>query len=557
MSTINDLVMSNRMYKLIKSTAVTNSIHALVELITNSNDAYSSFADDYKKQIDLTVNYKSREIKAVDQALGVSSDNMVKFFGQVGEYTASALSRGYFSRGAKDITAIGDAKFVSIKDGLLNSLILYTNDTYITDRINVPVTDADRDTYGIKANGLNVTLKIKPTVVFILSTDKINLIHNYYSLRDIFKNINNHINVHIIDIDGKSTHNERLIYSEPEVYETPLIDLELKIEGYPTTAKFIVYKLKYPAPFDSRYESKNYGVLISDNNAIHERTNFYSVLDSHPMVTHVIGRLTCPYISELMHLYDIAPDDASNPFPVIDHSRLYGLNRSHPFTRNLLRHPFKMLQFVLQDLYDKSINDTSISGNITHIFNNVELFGSDFFKKMVDNVYGYTATNSKTSYEGYLIKNKSNITSSVEGGASYDFKRNFNKVDPQVGNVDVVAPKFVIHFTDKSNDEFPYMIYRLGNIIHLDINISDFLISKCMGRKDGVVVFTDETTANAVIIDLICEALSREVIKERESSGLSSVKSSEEIFTAMEKIKSIIIPQVYQLVHSNSLTVMH
>jgi hypothetical protein len=554
MSSITDLVMSNRMYKLIKSTAVTNSIHALVELITNSNDAYSSFADDYKKHIDITVNYKSREIKVVDQALGVSSDNMVRFFGQVGEYTASSLARGYFSRGAKDITAIGDATFVSIKDGLLNSLILYTNDTYITNKIDVPVTDKDRDTYGITANGLNVTLKIKPTVVFIINTDRINYIHTYYSLRDIFKNVNTHINVTIVDVNGTETHNKRLIYTDPEVYEKPLIDLELKIEGYPAIAKFTVYKLKNPSPFDTRYESTNYGILIADNNAIHERTTFYSILESHPMVTHVIGRLTCPYISELMHLYDTKPEDVSNPFPVIDHSRLHGLNRSHPFTKNLLRHPFKMLQFVLQDLYDKSLSDISMSGSITHIFNNVELFGSHFFTKMLTNVYGYKSTTSKTAYEGYLIKNKSNITSSVEGSSQYDFKRNFYKVDPPIGNIDIVAPKFTIHFTDKSNDEFPYMIYRIGNTIHLDINISDYLISKCIVRKDGKVSFTDAKTGNAILIDLICEALAREVIKERESAGLSTAKSSEEMFTAMEKIRSIIVPQVYQLVHSNSLT---
>lgn len=557
-----DLVMSSRLYSLIKSTAVTNVSQAFVELITNSNDAYKNVENRDSHLYKIYANYKDRYIKVVDNATGITSENMIKYFGQVGEYTASSSSRGYFSRGAKDITALGDATFTSIKDGLVNQLTLLTNDKYTLNKINVPVTDADREKYEMDENGLCVELKIKDSVLFVLETDKLYNLSHHFALRDIFEDNKNYINLHVTSTDNTVIIDERKQYIFPEIEEEPLIDVELKIEGYEgVTATFKLYKLKNPVSFEDRYDNSEHSILISDGKTIHERTTFYTALESHPMVTQVVGRLNCPYISELMHKYDLNPDDPLNPFPVVDHSRLYGLNRKHPFTRNLLRHPFKMLQFVLDDLYDKSIQETQVSDSVSHLFNNVELFGTDFFKKMLENVYGYKQTSSKSSYIGYLTKNRDNIISSGDiddttTNTQYDFKQNFNKVDPPGGDIKAEDPSFTINFTDKDYNNFSYIIYRMGNIITLDINIADYLVSKYIRRKQsgGGVEFIDEAGGNVVIIDIICEALSREVIKEREVSGLSTMSSSEEMFTSMEKIRDMILPQVYTLVKSNSIT---
>ena len=111
-----------RAYNFMKSTAITNITDALVELLTNSDDAYQKNKELFTAPylIDIEVNYDGIDsehcgsIYVRDQATGLTADSMYKCFTIVGEYNSDKKARGFFSRGAKDISALGDVIFESI-----------------------------------------------------------------------------------------------------------------------------------------------------------------------------------------------------------------------------------------------------------------------------------------------------------------------------------------------------------------------------------------------------------------------------------------------------------
>ena len=105
---------NERAYKFIRGSAVSQIIDALIELITNSDDAYDK-GKIKNKDIHIHLNYRGQLI-VTDQAIGLTSDQMRKCFLQVGNFTSTNDNRGFFSRGAKDISALGDIYFESIKD---------------------------------------------------------------------------------------------------------------------------------------------------------------------------------------------------------------------------------------------------------------------------------------------------------------------------------------------------------------------------------------------------------------------------------------------------------
>ena len=113
---------NERAYKFIRGSAVNHIIDAIVELITNSDDAYDK-GKIANKKIHIHLDYNGI-LKVTDQAIGLNGDDMKKCFLQVGNYTSQENNRGFFSRGAKDISALGDVYFESIRDNKYSKLLL-------------------------------------------------------------------------------------------------------------------------------------------------------------------------------------------------------------------------------------------------------------------------------------------------------------------------------------------------------------------------------------------------------------------------------------------------
>ena len=554
------LLFTNRLYKYIKASAIVSIVQAGVELVTNADDAYKrkSPPDEFNF-INSIVDYKDKQLIVYDQALGLTYEEMEKCFGQVGDYTSTMLSRGYFSRGAKDISAIGNVTFTAIKDGFISEVQITTSDIFVTKRKDVPVTQEDRNVTKIINNGLHVRLNVKPSIVFP-SFEEVGKLSNYYSMRDIFKNDKNKINIQVINEGGIILYNGLLKYIDPPIKKV-LVDEVYEVEGYPgVTARFVLELLENPVELEEYGSYMTNGILVSSVNAIHEVSTLYNDVRNHPYMSHIRGRLDCDHINKLMYDYDANPDDITNPFPVIDHSRLNGLDRSHPFTKALFRLPHKQLKYILQDLYNDGEFDEDFSDNLMSLFKNVELFGSNFFKEMLDNVYNYRVSDTPKII-GYLKKKAGQVLSSSED-SSYKFNEPTNLFEGD-GNVVSEDPVLSIKFSHKEFLTYPYYIYRIDNNIFLEINLNDFLVQKYIKKsEEGSIQMLEKSSAQLLLVDIIGEALAREILKEKYDKQNFMMKSNTEldvdtVFSQLENIKSVLIPKLYELIISEKLNIIN
>lgn len=553
MADSNYLTFSNRLYRYIKATAIENIFQAGVELITNSDDAYNNSTLNLQYVIDVKVDYKTRTLTVFDQAIGMDSDNMNACFGQVGSYTASSNSRGYFSRGAKDISAIGFVEYVGIKDNKISKKTLSSDDIFTSVFEDVEVTTEDRQTYDITKNGLWVRLHVNDKITFP-SYSEVSTISDYYSLRDIFSDQNKQVIFQIISEEGYIIFNKRLQYTEPEVSKI-LIDETYKVDGYEgVEATFKLELLTESSDVNANSNFMRNGILIADKNGIHEVTTLYNDIRNHPYVGYIRGRLTCSHINQLMHDYENATNDTKNPFPIINHSRTGGLSRDHPFTKALFRIPHKQLKYVLQDLYHNSLIDQDISQNLLTMFKDIQVFGASFFHEVIDAISGYKTTNI-SNITGYLNKKSNSVVTNSESESEYDFSKPDHFYKSDNSNIEAQNPEFTITFSDKEFLEYQYYIYRIDSTIHLEINLNDFMVRKYIRKNEDnseLIIFNREGF-NLMLVDLLSEAMSRELIKEQSDSNIKTFKGFDDMFSQFEKTKKVLLPKLYELIFAKDV----
>ena len=167
------LTLDPRMYMYIRANAVPNAFIALVELLHNSLDALNQTSGG--GNVDITYTRTGQSLMVSDDGPGVNPDRMIECFATVGKYTAQEGSRGFFSRGASDCSALGDITFTSCHAHGSSVLTLHKNGTYIFDRL--PDTADD-----IKQTGLTVHLKVEHSSA-MRSDMEMKEIGRYFSLR--------------------------------------------------------------------------------------------------------------------------------------------------------------------------------------------------------------------------------------------------------------------------------------------------------------------------------------------------------------------------------------
>jgi len=383
MSTGNFITIDERAYRYIRQFSIKNVTDALVELLTNADDAYARGGITNRTFI-ITYCGLTHTIYVVDNATGLRADMMEKCFMQVGNYTSSDGSRGFFSRGAKDVSILGDVTFDSIKDGYYSQTFITANayaGINITDQI---VDDAIRTNLNIPGNGLSVNIKLLPTF-YITNIDQfIYDITNRASIRHILDNPNNIVRFLHIDNPEKIATEYMIKYVYP--VGKLLLDVEFEVPDYPgVNARFTVYKADVPIPQPQKENQLEFGFLIESENAIHEVSTIDSRFRWHPYMNYVYGSLKCDYINALLRMMDDVGVTNENPSSIIDPSRYAGLNRDHPFIEALMRIPKVRLDYVLRQL-DNAASKRSVQMNeFNEIMDQLEQYGLTIFDDVPDN----------------------------------------------------------------------------------------------------------------------------------------------------------------------------
>lgn len=378
-SNLHFINISARAYQYIRQFSVKTIEDALVELITNSIDAYKKTQYTQRK-IDIEITNPGTLVVR-DYALGLDASQLDDCFLNVGNFTASDTSRGFFSRGAKDISAIGNVYFTGIKNNSIAQAFLNTDAYGEITLQDTPITPEYRSEFKIPdpLNGLTTELDLLPTYQNIDVANLAKSIAKIATLRDILVDPNSLITLYELNTNGNILSQYNLSYTYPNA--TNILDIQFNVPGYTQyTARFTINQTATPIPQPSAETKLEFGFLIKDNTSVYEVDTLDGRFRWNPYINYLYGYLYCDGIHALLLDYDANGPSTANPFPVIDPSRITGVNNSHPFIIALFSIPLVRLDYILRQLnVSKSTQSISID-ELNDLMDELHDFGEQMIK---------------------------------------------------------------------------------------------------------------------------------------------------------------------------------
>jgi len=320
---------------------VGNIVRGLVELITNSDDAYARLGDNKKGRIIVEVEHRRKgktwKVVVRDRASGMSQEELKTRITRLGERSSGFERgldvRGNRGRGAKDLVAFGPVEFETIKDNLHSYLRLEQDGSYqISHRPRHP-TEQDREGLGVKrGNGTVVTVEVAPSICCPQHDNLITQLQRHYQLRGIMADPSREVTL----VNANDGSRRRLTYQVDD--SEFVVDQALKIEAYPEAQVHLrLWRLPERCERPRSDPTRHSGILVKGRRAIYENSLFS--YESSPHAGWYAGLLECPLIDQLAREYDDRQEaeeahPETNPTPIISRRR-EGLAPDHPFARAL------------------------------------------------------------------------------------------------------------------------------------------------------------------------------------------------------------------------------
>ncbi|CAN2189057.1 hypothetical protein MCEMRE212_00478 [Candidatus Nanopelagicaceae bacterium] len=324
-------------------------LRALIELITNADDAYNGKGGDIHIDVGAAEAPFEWIISIHDKAGGLSADGLKKAFSNLGDenqkFAADQGTRGLFGRGAKDVAVFGKARFHSICKGKYSELqILPKESKWERNAIDIAPTSAHQDELKLNSgeSGLTAELYISKEYRIPAPADLIEKLESHVQLRDL-------LNRNVVTLsDSRSKVEKKLSGLVPS--GDLVLDIEFPVPGYEMNAKLEVFKFSEKQNGNVSVYSKQ-GLVISGRGAAYE--NGFLTFDGRPESGWFCGRLDAPEIHDLARAIDKDQEpDPKNPTRVVSRQR-DGLVRSHPFYRALAG----AVSAHLKPLFDEAANE--------------------------------------------------------------------------------------------------------------------------------------------------------------------------------------------------------
>jgi hypothetical protein len=547
------LTLSDRLHEILRQSSIRTVPHALVELITNADDAYSN-AKSHRRDIIIDVDRQSTHtyITVIDQACGMTLDDMKKKLLVVGDYTATDSSRGMMGRGAKDCTFLGDITFTCIKEGKISALVIYQNrkaDIVIEER---DVTIEDREKYEISKNGCHVCLKTLPSLVESNETVMFHVSQNIY-LRNILQSID----TIVLFRDKKISYINKLEFKYGPRHK--IISCDYDIPEYNTTAHFELYRHDSELPYPHNPELMTYGVLVGSSHAIYECSALYHIANKtqdylwNPNLRYITGSLTCDHIDIIAR--DAANGNLSdrNPFLIIDSNRRHGLALDHPFTKALYSHAYQLLEIVMgkiQDIKDDQLVD----------FTN----GRDVFDSLSDMISSMLPQESvlytwRTKDDHTNLVNISSVVKNVDLDSSFlgltweEIQKLSNDQYVQIQQDNVNKTSFKLSFSTDPKILGSYQLLYLPGTVTMKINAADPSIREYISVEDNRVELVNVGKALTSVGNILIEATNNMILRRKIMAGQTSslnLDSFNELLFVNNAMRSNIGSKIFDRVHT-------
>lgn len=524
---------TDRYHKIIRQTSVTTPVHALVEFITNSIDAYNSVDPEktIKWKIDIEVQRDPQNswITIRDQAKGMTSLEMQNKLLTVGEYTAESTSRGLFGRGAKDASFLGNTYFHAIKDDKYSAVSIHKDNTGYLIHTDIDVTSEIRQELGIGKNGMLVKLELSFGILPKLKDLFIRTRKNIF-LRDIVTA--KHIDIHFkgTQIITDSWINQENSCSQETFekyfwYEYPLakkvISYDYEVNGYPgVKAKFELYQSETQIKNPRVEDELEYGITVSSDTSVYEVGALYyqdpTVTNYrwNPNLKYLYGRLTCPSIDTLAREAGENRLNDKNPYILIDPNRRDGLSKTHPFVKALYEIPYRTLEVAINSVQDIRDSNLITGGDVDEIMSELSSFLSD---NIISDDMLFT-WRSKTDHEN-LTKVARAIQNveidpeflglSKKELESFKFKAKKEYVPRRKHK-----PRVVVKFADDDTMEDPYEIQYFPHKIVIKLNFNYPDIKPFCSLVDGNLEFQKPGKAMIAINGHLSNVLSKILLRQ-------------------------------------------
>ncbi len=329
-------------------------IKGLIELITNSNDAYGG------RTGDIEISYLNGVISIVDNAGGIKDvANALKIGERSADFYKTKGSRGRLGRGLKDVPILAEKNtftLETIHDGKYTNLRFSNSVNYNEISLQTKASKEDYNSIGCgKDGGTKISFKLKNNIKKTRFENLAMKLSDDFELRGVYKSRDVYL--------SSGSKREKLECSFNESNYEEILNKKIEISNY-GAVDFNLFRLPNASEElpGANIRTAEAGILIKGKNNIFENTLFGFKKRNGAPFFH--GTIYAPQIDNLYFEYDenekneLEPTK-DNPIPIINPSRS-GLDRNHPFVSQLV----DQVENILSEVFDQFDNEIDSSSDI-------------------------------------------------------------------------------------------------------------------------------------------------------------------------------------------------
>jgi hypothetical protein len=307
-------------------------IRALIELVTNADDAYGAKDGDIWIRItpwDEDDGLTTR-IDVQDSARGLTAEGLKNAFAVLGGKRAdddgAVEARGLLGRGAKDVASLGRVVFSAIRDGKYSQLSLESTGVWKLTAVDEPATPEQFQELALEPgeSGLTASLFIAGKFTVPTRNRLLDKLTRHAQLRDLITRRP----VFVQDSRGAGVTTR--LEGHPAAGEI-VIDTDVELDGY-EPVHLTVRRLPQRASGQVN-EFSDHGLLVRSGVTTFQNTWFE--LDPRPESAYFAGYVNAPQIAPIIRAYDDG-EAIGGPMRLLSRDR-DGLVKNHPYRKELAR----------------------------------------------------------------------------------------------------------------------------------------------------------------------------------------------------------------------------
>lgn len=301
-------------------------IRALIELITNSDDAYGKATGSINIRITPTGEAEQPVlIQVSDAAIGLTAEGLEGRLAKLGvakDTSEASNARGLFGRGARDVASLGALTFKAIRDDKYSELRI-SGLSYKFVAVNEAATAAQRSELLLEAtqNGFTNLVRVDARIRVPSGADLQRKLAEHAQLRDLTRRRQ----VFLFDGRNGEFHARLQPPSRPE----PILDEVVEMKGY-KPVKITLRRLDERSSGAVTAYSRH-GLLVKSGISVYE--NCWMGLENRPEAVYFCGEIEATQIVDIIHAFE-RKEPLGGTTRLLKRDR-DGLQRDHEYFRAL------------------------------------------------------------------------------------------------------------------------------------------------------------------------------------------------------------------------------